>query len=134
MNTYKYRVLRRDGDRCAYEIEYAGHARVGRSLTVEYVAFQRFNETAKVSEEVRVHWTEAFRWADHDPCGGLALCAVYLSDGSRCFASGLYFNPHNPANQGQHGLSQVVVGAYGSSWLWRRLLVATEPQETQQAT
>lgn len=83
------------------------------SLTIDRVIFDRFNSEAGVREKVSIHWTEAFRWADFDPCGGLGLSGVLLSDGRECFASGLYFSG------GDGGLAEVVVGAYGSTWMKR---------------
>ena len=81
------------------------------SLTVDRVIFDRYNVEAHVREEVSIHWTQAFKWSDFDPCGGLGCCGVILSDGSRCFASGRYF----PTG----GLAAVHVGCYGNAWLKR---------------
>lgn len=82
----------------------------GRS--VERVEFDRYNESAGVREIVSVHWTEVFKWADADPCGGLSLKMVVWSDGTKTYASGMYFP--------DGGLAEVVVGCYGSKHLWRK--------------
>lgn len=91
------------------------------SLTIDKVVFSRYNELAGVREEVAVHWGEAFRWADFDPCGGLGLSSVILSDGSKCFASGLYYGGGHPDEYTSErgGLAEVVVGCYGTSWMKR---------------
>jgi hypothetical protein len=86
-------------------------------LTIDRVIFRRWNDVARVDERVSVHWTEATKWADADPCGGLGLCGVMLSDGREAFATGRYFNANHPANKGQHGLCAVHVGAYESEWM-----------------
>ncbi len=96
------------------EIEYRAKndgAAFSRSLTISEVIFARYNDQAKIRESVHVHWTEAFKWADADPCGGLGLTGVVMSDGSRCFASGRY--------RRSGGLCAVHVGAYGDAWMRR---------------
>jgi hypothetical protein len=113
MNKRTYRPIHGCNDSAPYVIEY--------TLPIQRVVFERFNKEAGVSERVSIHWTEAFKWADSDPCGGLSLCAVQLADGSECFAKGRYFNPEHPANKGQHGLCAIHVGAYGDACMWRVL-------------
>lgn len=85
----------------------------GKTATVERVIFERFNQVSGVREQVSIHWTEVFKWADFDTCGGLGVMKVQLSDGTTPFASGRYFG----STEG--GLSQIIVGCYGSSWLQR---------------
>lgn len=91
----------------------------GKTVTVERVVFERFNKDSGIREQVSIHWTEAFKWADFDPCGGLGIMKVQLSDGTTPFASGRYF-----ANG---GLESVVVGCYGTAWL-KRAVKATRDE------
>lgn len=93
----------------------------GVGLTVQRVIFDRFNVAAGVRERVSVHWSEAFRWADFDPCGGMGVSMVELSDGSKCFASGMYYGTghKDEYTREQSGLAEVIVGCYGSPWLKR---------------
>lgn len=92
-----------------------------KTLTVERVVFSRYNTTAHVREEVVVHWSEAFKWADYDPSGGLGLSAVIMSDGTKTFASGRYYGTGHPdANSRENsGLCEIIVGCYGSAWVKR---------------
>lgn len=94
-------------------IEYKAEGEVGSMVTIDRVLFQRFNVEAGVRETVSIHWTEAFKWADFDPCGGLGISGVKLSDGRECFASGRWF-----AND-DGGLAAVHVGCYGDAWMTR---------------
>lgn len=84
-----------------------------KTETIEKVGFERFNAEAGIMEMVWVHWTNAFQWADADPCGGLGLKMVKWASGGETFASGLYFNDD------KSGLAEVVVGCYGSSKMKR---------------
>lgn len=89
--------------------------------TVAQVIFSRFNKAAGIQEEVCVHWSQAFKWADADECGGLGLSGVILSDGSKCFASGLYYGTAHKDEYSREngGLAEVVVGCYGEAWVKR---------------
>jgi hypothetical protein len=51
----------------------------GKGARVQRVVFARWNDNADVEEEVTVYWKQAFKWADHDKCGGRVV-AVLLAD------------------------------------------------------
>lgn len=92
-----------------------------QTVTVDRVNFSRFNTDAHVREIVSIHWSEAFKWADYDPCGGLSIDSVTLTNGSKTFASGLYFGAGHKDQHSREksGLCAVVVGCYGRPWLKR---------------
>lgn len=79
----------------------------GRSI--DRVIFDRWNDAAGVTEKVSIHWTEVFKWAAADKCGGMGLSGVEWSDGLKSFASGRYSN----------GLMAIHVGAYGPCYMIR---------------
>lgn len=111
METIEWYTSKLDCGTISYRASKRDDGKFSSSLTVKQVVFERFNTTAHVTEEVMVHWSNAFKWADYDPCGGLGVTAVILSDGSRCFASGRYFR--------EGGMAAVHVGCYGDAWLKR---------------
>lgn len=93
-------------------IEYRAYSdKEGNSITIDRVYFDRFNSKSGIREVVSIHWTETFKWADFDSCGGLGVSMVKMSDGRETFASGRYFR--------DGGLAAVHVGCYGDAWLKR---------------
>lgn len=91
------------------------------TLAIRDVVFKRWNDAAKVTEMVHVHWQNAFKWSDADPCGGLDVAAIIWTDGNWTFASGLYFGQGHKDEYSRQmsGLSAVVVGCNGSVMLKR---------------
>lgn len=105
----------------SYQVTTTEKEGVTKNISVDRVVFERFNKDSGIREEVSIHWSECFKWADFDPCGGLGIKAVIWSDGTRTYASGMYYGESHPDAESRlkSGLAEVVAGCYGSAVLKR---------------
>jgi hypothetical protein len=92
--------------------------------SVQAVVFERWNDVAKVSEEVTVAWQKAFKWADSDPCGGHVVGVFVGNNHGRMNqqfiqAKSYWFNPRYDrtpiGSNGERKHSLVSINIDGSS-------------------